>query len=134
MRSKIAERIHQRVSADTRIYVRLYSDLVVRIGSIMEAKGITRVSLAEKLEKSPSEITKWLNGDHNFTLKSLAKLEAELGESLIEVPVTKPLSVEMGDYIKEIHQTAIYTPKSKKVETGCDWEVVNTKPGEADAA
>lgn len=42
--------------------------------------------LAAKLGKSPSEINKWLNGDHNFTLRSLAKLQFELGEIILEVP------------------------------------------------
>jgi transcriptional regulator with XRE-family HTH domain len=41
--------------------------------------------------KKPSEISKWLNGEHNFTLRSLAKLEAELGEPIITVPKWKSL-------------------------------------------
>ena len=32
------------------------------------------------------EISKWLGGNHNFTLRSLAKLQAELGEEIIQVP------------------------------------------------
>jgi hypothetical protein len=35
------------------------------------------------MNKKPSEINKWLKGNHNLTLKTLAKLEAELGELLI---------------------------------------------------
>lgn len=35
------------------------------------------------MDKKPSEINKWLKGNHNLTLKTLAKLEAELGEPLI---------------------------------------------------
>ena len=31
-------------------------------------------------------LDEWLNGEHNFTLRSLAKLEAELGETIIHVP------------------------------------------------
>lgn len=37
------------------------------------------------MDKKPSEINKWLKGNHNFTLKTIAKLEAELGEPIIEV-------------------------------------------------
>ena len=43
--------------------------------------------MAEALEKRPSEISKWLNG-HNLTIRTLAKLEAALGEELLVV--TKP--------------------------------------------
>jgi transcriptional regulator with XRE-family HTH domain len=35
------------------------------------------------MNKKPSEINKWLKGNHNLTLKTLAKLEAELGEPII---------------------------------------------------
>ena len=41
------------------------------------------------MNKKPSEISKWLNGEHNFTLRSLAKLSAELGVPLIEVTEEK---------------------------------------------
>ena len=37
----------------------------------LEQKG-----LAEKLGKSEAEISKWLSGTHNFTLRSIAKIEA----------------------------------------------------------
>ena len=35
------------------------------------------------MNKKPSEINKWVKGNHNLTLKTLAKLEAELGEQII---------------------------------------------------
>ncbi|MFD2146262.1 helix-turn-helix domain-containing protein [Mucilaginibacter antarcticus] len=66
-----------------RIFVRQYTDIVVRINEIMQEKGYTQKDLAAKMKKKPSEINKWLKGNHNLTLKTLAKLEAELGEPLI---------------------------------------------------
>ena len=86
MRSKAAERIMQRIPEETKIFVRWYGDLVVRINEILDEKGWTQKELSERLDKKPSEISKWLNGEHNFTLKSLAKLQAELGEEILEVP------------------------------------------------
>lgn len=86
MRSKAAERIMQRIPEETKIFVRWYGDLIVRINEILDEKGWTQKELSERLDKKPSEISKWLNGEHNFTLKSLAKLQAELGEEILEVP------------------------------------------------
>ncbi|MCZ8286906.1 MAG: helix-turn-helix transcriptional regulator, partial [Bacteroidia bacterium] len=40
----------------------------------------------EKLGKSEAEISKWLSGTHNFTIRTLSKIEAELGESVITTP------------------------------------------------
>jgi len=86
MRSKVAERILAKTPEDIKIFARLYGDLVVKIHSILKEKGYSQKLLAEKLDKKPSEIHKWLSGEHNFTLRSIAKLQAELGETLLEVP------------------------------------------------
>lgn len=86
MRSKVAQRILNRTSKDVEIYVRWYGDIVVLINQIMKEKGYTKRELAKKLGKSPSEITKWLKGEHNFTLRSLAKLQAILDEPIIHIP------------------------------------------------
>jgi transcriptional regulator with XRE-family HTH domain len=83
MRSKVAQRIQEETPEEVRIFVRQYTDIVVRINEILRAKGYTQKDLAEKMNKKPSEINKWLKGNHNLTLKTLAKLEAELGEPLI---------------------------------------------------
>lgn len=74
---------------ETKIFVDKYADLVVLIQHILKEKGYTQKLLAEKMDKTPSEIHKWLSGEHNFTLRSIAKLEAELGETLLEVPKRK---------------------------------------------
>jgi transcriptional regulator with XRE-family HTH domain len=83
MRSKVASRIQEETPEEVRIFVRQYTDIVVRINQLMEARGYTQKQLAEKMSKKPSEINKWLKGNHNLTLKTLAKLEAELGEPII---------------------------------------------------
>jgi transcriptional regulator with XRE-family HTH domain len=83
MKSKIAQKIQDETPDEVKIFVRLYTDIVVRINQILETKGYTQKDLADRLKKSPSEINKWLKGNHNLTLKTLAKLEAELGENII---------------------------------------------------
>ncbi|TFF37694.1 helix-turn-helix domain-containing protein [Mucilaginibacter psychrotolerans] len=83
MRSKVAQQIQDETPQEVRIFVRQYTDIVVRINEIMQEKGYTQKDLAVKMNKKPSEINKWLKGNHNLTLKTLAKLEAELGEQLI---------------------------------------------------
>lgn len=86
MRSKTVDKLLKSTPREVEIFVDLYADLVVRINQLLREKGMTKKELAETLGKHPSEISKWLNGEHNFTLKSLAKLSAELGEPLLEVP------------------------------------------------
>jgi len=83
MRSNVAKRIQAETPEEVRIFVRYYTDIVVRIRQLLDEKGYTQKDLADKLGKRPSEINKWLNGNHNLTIKTLAKLEAELGEPII---------------------------------------------------
>jgi ribosome-binding protein aMBF1 (putative translation factor) len=93
MRSKVAARILARTPEDVKVFVKMNADLIVLINSVIKEKGFNQKMLAEKLDKSPSEIHKWLSGEHNFTLRSIAKLQAELGVNLLEIPtINKPAS------------------------------------------
>ena len=86
MRSKVAKRILDKTPEETKVFVSWYAALVVKINQALEDKKMTQKTLADKLGKHPSEIHRWINGEHNFTLRSLAKLQVELGEPLLEVP------------------------------------------------
>ncbi len=49
----------------------------------MSLKGWNEGDLAKAMDKSPSEVTKWLSGMHNLTLKNIIKMEQALGIDLI---------------------------------------------------
>lgn len=126
MRSTVLQRILDKTPKDVEIFVDKYADLVLRINQILHEKGYSQKSLADKLEKRPSEIHKWLSGDHNFTLRSIAKLEAELGEILLEVPARKPVTEFNSHYEKTTYSFTVYknlTVRTKKAE---DWKYVTS--------
>lgn len=54
-----------------------------KVLTALEAKGWSKGQLAEAMGKSPSEVSKWLSGMHNLTLKSIIKMEAAMGIDLI---------------------------------------------------
>jgi len=83
MRSAIAKKIQEDTPEEVRIFVRQYTDIVVRINQLLLEKGLSQKDLADRMKKRPSEISKWLKRPHNLTLKTIAKLEAELGEPII---------------------------------------------------
>ncbi|MFN0190209.1 MAG: multiprotein-bridging factor 1 family protein [Bacteroidia bacterium] len=74
------------MSPETKQFVRKYADMVVRINQLLREKGWTQANLAEKMGKKPSEISRWLSGDHNLTLRSISKLEVELEGDIISIP------------------------------------------------
>lgn len=129
MRSKTVDKLLKKTPRDVEIFVDWYADLVVRINQLLEENDITKTELAEKLDKKPSEISKWLNNEHNFTLRSLAKLSAELGEPLLEVPKRKAHTEFLEDGFKcRIHTDVVYRKLDTQI-SGKTWQVAEkTEP------
>lgn len=57
-----------------------------QIRHVLHEKGWFQRDLAQALGKKEPEISRMLSGTHNFTLKTLARLEVALGASLITTP------------------------------------------------
>ena len=115
MRSKTVDRLLKSTPKDVEIFVDWYADLVVRINQLLRENDISKKELAEKMDKKPSEISKWFSGEHNFTLRSLAKLSAELGEPLMEVPKKKAQTQVIEDgFMCRVHTFVSYTKLDTK--------------------
>ena len=71
------------VPADVKIEVDLSFAIADRIDALIKKKGLTKKEFAESIGKRPSEVTKWLSGQHNFTIRTLATLSAYFDEALI---------------------------------------------------
>lgn len=56
-----------------------------RIYDLMTQKGLSKAEFARSIGKRPCEITKWLSGQHNFTLSTLAMLSSFFGQPIINV-------------------------------------------------
>lgn len=126
MRSKTVDRLLKSTPKDIEIFVDWYADLVVRINQLLRENNFTQKELAERMDKKPSEISKWLSGEHNFTLRSLAKLSAELGEPLLEVPKRKPYPTFISGYSRSVRTFVVL----KKIEPAkpskvIEWQQAN---------
>lgn len=75
-----------KVSDEVKRFVDHSFEVVDQIHHILEKQGKNQRDLAEMLGKKESEISKWMQGTHNFTLKSIAKIEAVLGENILTTP------------------------------------------------
>lgn len=73
------------------IFVNRSFDIVDRIHEILKLKSLSQKDLADLLDKKESEVSKWMTGTHNFTLKTLVKIEDVLG-----YPIIKVISKEIG--------------------------------------
>jgi len=78
-----AEYLEEEVPADVQRFADINVDIAVQVGEYLKEKGWTQKDLADALGKSEAEISKWLSGMHNLTLKSITKMEVALGKEII---------------------------------------------------
>ena len=65
------------------IFINYSGGVAKKLKRLLKDKGWTQKALANQLSKSPSEVSKWLSGTHNFTLKTIALLETLFDTSLL---------------------------------------------------
>jgi antitoxin component HigA of HigAB toxin-antitoxin module len=73
------------VPEETKLEVATEMAISNRIDELMTQRGLTKTGLAKALNKRPCEVTKWLSGQHNFTIRTLAMLSAYFGVELMSV-------------------------------------------------
>ncbi len=56
-----------------------------RIYEVMNERGLSKKQLADALGRRPSEITKWLSGQHNFTIATIVMLSTFFGQPIVTV-------------------------------------------------
>lgn len=66
---------------------------------VLKQKGMTPADLARSLNKSESEISKWLTGLHNFTFKTVRKISDVLDTDLVV-----PNSVKIAEYERKLEK------------------------------
>jgi len=72
--------------------------LAAKIDDAIKSKGWSKKEFAGEMGKSPSEISKWLSGTHNFTSDTLFDIARVLGTSLIDLDEQKPQQVQTIQY------------------------------------
>lgn len=85
-RNSIKERA-KRVPRETKIFVDKSMSTARQIIRILEKQGKSQRDLAILLGKRESEISKWLTGTHNFTFRTISKIESVLNAQITTIPV-----------------------------------------------
>ena len=71
------------VPADVKIEVDLSFAIADQIDALIKKRSLTKKEFADSIGKRPSEVTKWLSGQHNFTIRTLVMLSAYFDKALI---------------------------------------------------
>lgn len=75
---------------------RISLDIAERLHNILDEKNMTQKDLADLMGKRESEVSRWLKGMHNFTMKTVAKLQVALGEKILDVAGKKRDASSIG--------------------------------------
>lgn len=74
-----------KVPDDVKMELDMSFAIADKIDAILKEKNISQKELAKKMGKTDAEVSRWLGGTHNFTLRTLAKISCALGVTLLTV-------------------------------------------------
>lgn len=80
------ERLRAKISPEDKALIEESYALADRIHYLLKKHKMTQKTLAERLGKNESEISKWLSGAHNFTCDTLTKISVAIGERVYKIP------------------------------------------------
>lgn len=105
-KNAVVDRLKAKILPENRIFVRKNLAISEQVEALRKEKGWTQKELARNLGKTESEVSRLLSGFHNLTLKSIAKLEAELGNDIIVTPLEACKRYKSTEYVTH----RIYVP------------------------
>ena len=76
--SSIITELLNEISSTEKMQVRIKMQLAARLDDLIMESGLNKSEFASKLDKNPSEISKWLSGTHNFTIDTLVEISEAL--------------------------------------------------------
>jgi transcriptional regulator with XRE-family HTH domain len=97
----------------------------------MEIAGLSRTALAEKLEASPSYVTKFLRGGTNFTLESMIKvgeaLDCDLKVELVSKSSPHDWFNKMENSYRVERTTFEIWSRAKQISPGRSGDITHVK-------
>ncbi len=95
----IASFFAERGPEDVERFVDKNLDISQQVYALLKEKGWSQKDLANALGKTNAEISKWLSGSHNITLRSIAKMEAALDADIILTPIKAEKKYKSISYV-----------------------------------
>jgi len=106
-----------------KVQVETKFNLAQNIENFLKNKGISKSEFAAILGKSPSEISKWLSGKHNFTIDTLMEIAHALKVDIAELLKFKPEPLFKTE-IKVHRKPPTDSKQSENSDTFDDYEML----------
>lgn len=82
---KLFRQVVDETPAELKTQLRFSDSIAEKLDGLLKERGMSQRELAKSTGKTEAEVSRWLDGTHNFTLRTLAKISIALGEDLITV-------------------------------------------------
>ena len=92
-KSRVLSELLSEITPVEKMQARTKMSLAARLDDLLKSRGWGKTEFAEKVNKNPSEITKWLSGTQNFTIDTLAEIALVLDMSVAELFAPKQVQV-----------------------------------------
>ncbi len=73
------------IPREKREETRLSFEISNRLYALMQERGLSKKQFADAIGRRPSEVTRWLSGEHNFTIATIAMLSSFFNQPIIKV-------------------------------------------------
>lgn len=100
-RNSLMEECLQQITPEIKAEVDFSIKVSKRLFDIMEKQGLTQRELAKMLGKNETEISRWMQGTHNFTLQTIQKIELTLGVKILQVVGHDSDNIEYKDVVEK---------------------------------
>lgn len=109
-KNPLLEKLRREMPEDIKREVDLSFEISDRINEILKQQNLTQRDLALKLGKSETEISKWMRGTHNFTIRTIARIETALGEPILGLSQQKK-NVQAQFFFIPVQNACYFTPQ-----------------------
>lgn len=81
--NELMNKIRNATPPEVKTQVDMQVAIANRIFELMEEQGMNQKLLAQKMNKTETEVSRWLSGTHNLTIATIAKLSVVLHDNII---------------------------------------------------
>ena len=82
---KLFHQIVDETPQELKTQLRFSGSIAEKLDRILKERGVSQREFAKNVGKTEAEVSRWLGGTHNFTLRTLAKISTVLGVDMISV-------------------------------------------------
>jgi transcriptional regulator with XRE-family HTH domain len=86
---EMMNQIRAQLAPESKQFIDKNLAISARLQEMLDKQGITQKQLAQRMALKESQVSRWMTGMHNLTLRSLTALEVALDGDVITVPNTE---------------------------------------------